>query len=217
MDDISCPEPEHLRKATEIRREVNRVAFAASWPSTAVSAILSFLTAGTILIATAAGADEWISSTILLLLLVYPSSALDQRIARKFIPTNRNLDLNIISVGDRLPWWGYVLAIPAALPIGLIAAAGQGTGMAFVAAFWAWLGIVWLADGWVGKRWNQLLMGFFWLTAVVILGRSTPKGENVSNEFAILLSIAGITEAGFAWWAWREWKKDPARFESILT
>lgn len=216
MDDIPCPEPEYLRKAMEIRREVNRVAFAASWPSAAISAISCFLAAAVILIAEAVRADTLVFSFILLI-LVFPSSALERRIARRLVPMGKGLDLNVVSIGEGLPWWGYVLAIPLAFPIGFVACADQNTPMVFMTVLWAWLGIVWLADGWVGKRWNQIFMGFFWLTAVIILGQSTPKGGNIGNGLAILLSIAGIAEAGFAWWAWREWKKDSARFESILT
>ena len=217
MDDIPCPEPEHLWKAAEIRQEVNRVALAASWPSAIISAISCFLAAVLALIAAAARVDPAVFF-IIFLILTYPTpKTLERRIAGGLVPTGRNLDLNVISIGEGMPWWGYVLAIPVALLIGFIVSADQNTPMVFLAVLWAWLGIVWLASGWVSKRWNQILMGFLLLATVVFLGRSTPKGGDIGNEFAILLSIAGIAEAGFAWWAWREWKKDPARFESILT
>ncbi len=211
---ISCPPPEHVRRASRIKREVDRVAFAASWPSSAVTAGMSFLAAGVSLVARSPREDF----PLILFFLVYVAVTPEQSVADRILRLRKGICLIGPSfITMKLSWWNHLLSAAASVLLAfLLVPEGTDRPVYPLVAFWLYLGVASLLDGWERKRWDRIFWGVFFLGFGVIFAHLFSEGGNIGEEFFFVFMAGGVAEAGLAYRARREWKKDSARLESVL-
>ena len=210
MEEIICPEPEHVRRSMEIRRAIRGLAGTASWPAYLYIAAVMALTAA--LIPVTALLDIRIWNVLLADYLLYaaflfiaPVAVLDKWMAKRIAPATRPRRFTGTSAGEAPQQWYLLAAAIAALVSYLIT---RGDAMTWFLDFGLWFaGTGSVAEALSNRDLRCLSAGIVSISMGVLYTPPFPR-VNHSRAFCMLVaSFVAVAEAVIAWWAWKKWQK----------